>query len=414
MITRHALATATTVVLLALGLSGTQGLRAQTASPAGQADIRPLPLDRWNYIRVDDRRGKWGDTDEPDWLRYFGLAAYDFDGDGRKDIVSGRYFYRNPGGDMSGVWPRADLGRNVDAILALNVDGDAYGDLIAQALPDVWWAEAQDSEGTRWSFIKIGTVPKTGHVNSQGFTLGQVVPGGKQEIVLAAEDGIYYFEIPDQPESEAWPRTHVTSEAYDEGLDVADIDRDGLLDLVAGNGEKYVAWWKNPGNGQPNWQRQILGTTAPHPADRLKARDVNGDGRVDVVVTEERYPGKEPDANLWWFEQPADPTSDRWPRHHVITEYSLNNLDVADFDRDGDQDLVTCEHKGPDLKLQIFENDGHGHFTEHVIDRGKESHLGTQAVDLDEDGDLDLISIAWDHWQDLHVCATMRLPTESR
>jgi len=39
----------------------------------------------------------------------------------------------------------------------------------------------------------------------------------------------------------------------------------------------------------------------------------------------------------------------------------------------------------------------------HEIDRGKESHLGARLFDLDADGDLDLVSHAWDRWQDLHL-----------
>ncbi|MCA9427852.1 MAG: VCBS repeat-containing protein, partial [Candidatus Omnitrophica bacterium] len=284
-----------------------------------------------------------------------------------------------------------------------DVDGDAFGDVIAQALPDLWWLEANDRNGSRWTFRRIGSVPKATHVNSQGFALGQIIPEAKPEIVVAGGDGIYYFEIPDAPERELWPRIHVTTESSDEGLDVADMDADGWPDIVAGNGEKYVAWWKNPANAKGNWQRFRLGTTTPHLADRIRVGDMNGDGKTDVVVTEERYPGKEPDANLWWFEQPVEPTSDNWPRHHIITEYSLNNLDVADFDLDGDLDIVTCEHKGPNLKLQIFENDGAGDFFEHVVDQGKESHLGTLAADLDADGDLDLVSIAWDNYRNLHI-----------
>jgi hypothetical protein len=47
---------------------------------------------------VDDARGRWGDWDEPEWLRYFGLDARDVDGDGHAEILSGRYLYRSPGG----------------------------------------------------------------------------------------------------------------------------------------------------------------------------------------------------------------------------------------------------------------------------------------------------------------------------
>jgi len=89
----------------------------------------------------------------------------------------------------------------------------------------------------------------------------------------------------------------------------------------------------------------------------------------------------------------------------------MNNLDVGDMDRDGDIDLITCEHTMPHqdktapggIKLEIWENDGRGQFTSRIVDREKESHLGAQFVDLDDDGDLDIVSIAWRDYQYLHL-----------
>lgn len=367
-----------------------------------QTSDRRLALEKWTHVLIDDARAKWGDFAPPKFLRYFGIAFTDVNGDGMKDIFAGRYFYRNPGGDMTGKWERADFGDNLDACLSVDVDGDEFADGIAMKLPDILWLEATDHTGTSWTQRKIGTVPPTRHVNSQGFATGQIVPGGKPELVFATEDGVYYFEIPADPNAGEWPRHLITKDASDEGIDLADIDRDGWVDLVAAKGEEYLAWWKNPG-ASGEWKRFTIGSTAPNPIDRIRARDINGDGRLDIVVTEERYPGKEPDGNVYWFEQPADPTSLYWPRHRVYTGYSVNNLDVADFDRDGDQDIVTAEHKGPDLKLLLFENDGRGKFTERVLDQGRESHLGTQAADLDGDGDLDLVSIGWDQSRFLHL-----------
>lgn len=376
----------------------------KTVATPPQAEQR-LPLDRWTYIEVDHARAKYGDFAEPKWLKYYGLAMADLSGHGNglKDIVSGRYFYRNPGGDMTGKWERTDFGANLDACLVVDVDGDEFADVIAMELPNIFWLEATDRRATAWTKRVVATAPRTKHVNSQGFTTGQVIPGGKPELVFATEDGIFYFEIPASPDAGNWPRTLITKDASDEGIDLADIDGDGLLDLVAGNNEKYLAWWKNPGHGRGPWTRHIIGTTAPHPVDRVRARDMNGDGRIDIVVTEERSPGREPDANLYWFEQPADPTTDNWVRRRLLTTWSLNNLDVADVDHDGDFDVVTGEHKGKDYKLHLFENDGRGSFTARVIGRGHESHLGTQFADLDGDGDLDLVSIAWDNYKFLHV-----------
>jgi hypothetical protein len=115
-------------------------------------------------------------------------------------------------------------------------------------------------------------------------------------------------------------------------------------------------------------------------------------------------------ASCYWFEQPADSKSE-WTRHLVVTQWSMNNLDVADMDGDGDADIVLCEHSMPlgntpapgGERLQIWINDGKGNFTEKTIDRGKESHLGARVADLDHDGDLDIVSIAWRDYKYLHL-----------
>jgi len=366
-------------------------------------------LDKWTYIDVDSNRPKFGDFNEPEFLRYFGLDMADVTGDGFVDIVSGRLVYVNPGGDMTGKWNRISMDKNVDAFCVVDVDGDEFADVIGMALPGVYWVEAQNTGATQWKTMQIGELPKATHRNSQGYRKGQIIPGGKEEVLLACGEGIWYFEIPRNPEAGDWPKTQIDAEAADEGFAVGDIDGDGFVDVVGGrkieDEPRIITFLRNPGNGSGNWTAHRIGIT-DHPADRIEIGDIDGDGKLDVIVSEERWQSKQPDANLYWFAQPADgPTSGQWESHIVVTEYSLNNLDVADMDNDGDIDIVTCEHKGPlgQFRLQIFENDGRGNFTEHIADRGKESHLGTQLGDLDCDGDLDIVSIAWDYYKFLHV-----------
>ncbi len=370
----------------------------------------PFSENSWTYLEVDSTRDAWGDYAEPEWLRYFGVAAYDATGDGYQDIVAGRSFYRNPGGDMTGTWQKTDLGLNVDAVLMLDVDGDAYSDAIGQALPDIYWLEAEDEQGTTWRATKVGTVPATGHINSQGFTLADVVAGGKPEILIAGNGDIYSLEIPADPEKDTWRQQKIGAASSDEGIGTGDIDGDGDIDIAAGRyaeGSEHeeptqVVWWQNPGDGSADWASFPIGSSN-HAIDRVAVTDLNGDQRADVVVSEERYPGLEPDGNLFWYACPEDPTQKDWARHRVVTQYSMNNLSVADLDQDGDHDLVTSEHKGPTLSLQAWENDGKGQFTQHELDQGKESHLGAQLTDLDGDGDLDMMSVGWDQPEFLHV-----------
>ena len=391
--------------LLLVGSGFAASAAAQSNATTDDSSDSALALDQWHYVQVDSERDRWGDYAEPDWLRYFGLDTGDLNGDGYGDLLAGRHVYLSPGGDLTGDWEKIDLGLNADGLLITDVDGDDQADVIAQALPDVYWLEADGPDAQAWTAHKVGTVPATSHVNSQGFTLADVIGGGRPEVLIAGDGDVYALQIPDNPEDGAWPTLLVAANTSDEGIGAGDLDGDGDVDVAAGRrpeGEDEpleLLWWENPGTETEDWTAHPVGTTS-HPIDRVAVSDLDGDGQAEIVMTEERYPGPDPDANLFVFSQTSEGT---WERQDVLTTYSLNNLDVADFDGDGDADLITSEHKGPDLRLLLLKNDGQGGFTEHALDEGKESHLGTQAADLDGDGDLDLVSIGWDQEQFLHL-----------
>ncbi len=368
----------------------------------------PMDASDWTYIPIDDAKQKWGDWDKPEWLRYFGLDFGDVDRDGNIDIVSGRYIYHNPGGSMEKPWPRTVLDDNVDAIFAIDADGDPHADIIAQALPNIYWYEALDEEGTRFSRKVISTIPPTGHVNSQGFEKAQILSGGLLELVIASNGNIYCIAIPEDTDSaEKWPTHLIARNTSDEGIGVGDIDEDGDLDIACGrrpegeNEPLILVWYENPGNVKGPWQDYVIGRTEK-PIDRVELGDLNGDGHLEIVLSQERYPGLEPDGKLLWFSR-QESIHQEWEKHSIVTQYSMNNLDLADIDRDGDVDIITNEHKGPRLETQLWMNDGQAHFTKHVLDTGKENHLGTQFVDLDGDGDLDVAGCAWDHYRWMHV-----------
>ncbi len=118
---------------------------------SGTLFSQSIPANQWSYISIDTTREMIQPADGPDWLRSFGIDAADINHDGFKDITSGKYFYLNPGGDMSRPWKRTEFRFAFDAYLFVDVDGDQLADIIAEDLPNVLWLEADDLNGTSWS-----------------------------------------------------------------------------------------------------------------------------------------------------------------------------------------------------------------------------------------------------------------------
>ncbi|MEL6844903.1 MAG: VCBS repeat-containing protein, partial [Bacteroidota bacterium] len=182
---------------------------------------------------------------------------------------------------------------------------------------------------------------------------------------------------------------------------------DGDLDIACGRRPEeedeptILVWFENPGSIDQAWKDHPIGRTE-HPIDRIEIGDLDADQQVEIIITEERYPGLEADASIYAFSAGANLYQD-WQRQRIALQYSTNNLDLGDIDQDGDLDLLTAEHKGQALELQLWRNDGQGNFQKEILDTGKENHLGTQWVDLDADGDLDIIGAAWDNYRWMHL-----------
>jgi hypothetical protein len=240
-------------------------------------------------------------------------------------------------------------------------------------------------------------------MGSQGYLKCDLDSDGKDEIIITAES-IFTIKVPENPGNGFWPYSIIQEGANNgEGIAAADFDGDGDLDIVSAlideNEGHAIYWWENADGSGGKWQKWFIGRTV-HDADRFAIADFDEDGKADVAISEERYPGLEKDANLYWFKNNE---KKEWTRHQLLTAYSLNNLDAGDFDLDGKIDLVTSEHLGPDLKLLLFRNKGKAEFEEILLDKGKENHLGAIFNDLDHDGDLDITGIAWVAFKNVHL-----------
>jgi hypothetical protein len=378
-----------------------------SAHKTSQADGARLPLDKWTYIHADANRkqaaGGRGD---------FGISFGDVNSDGYQDIASGQYFYRNPGGDMALTpWPRVTLpadpqtGKPLDAGLLFNVTGGgAPRDILAEDLPNIVWLHTDDPQGNTWTAAVVAQMPRVSHGNGRTIRLAHIIPANhRPDILLSGGGGTFLLQIPDHPEAGNWPIQKITSTEMDEqkGIGLGDVDRDGDLDLILSVGVKspQLEWWRNPGDGSTNWVKHLIGNTI-NMTKMIELTDVNGDGRLDAVVTDSEVA----DSHIFWFEAPADPVKGEWLRHDVGHGYNgLDSLSVADLNHDGQPDIAIGETKDKH-RLVVYENvDGGRSWREHLLDQGKESHKGAQTVDLDGDGDLDIVSIAYFGFADLHI-----------
>ena len=107
-------------------------------------------------------------------------------------------------------------------------------------------------------------------------------------------------------------------------------------------------------------------------------------------------PGK-----LAWYENVL-PDRGQWIEHLIAAPVGPMSLDVTDLDGDGDLDVVLGEHnyeRPETARLLVFRNlDGRGKLWLPVtVYTGDEHHDGAVTVDIDRDGDLDIISIGWSH-----------------
>ncbi|MGV8096539.1 MAG: FG-GAP repeat domain-containing protein [Mangrovibacterium sp.] len=308
---------------------------------------------------------------------------------------------------MGKSWERKTLPIDVDLLLAVNVDNDDLPDLIAEnGTGQIYWLEMNDTKGDDWYYRQIGNAGKGNHsLSTQGYELAQPEAGGKPEILIVGGEQpngtIYYYKIPSNPEADEWGQgVTVSLSVYPEGIGYADLDGDGDIDLCCTSAvNTEVAWYENPGNGSENWKKYYVGRLKG--ADRFAAADLDGDGLTDIVAT-----GANQDENgIYWFKAPANTKTGQWERKTVVntgSENSMNSMDIADMDLDGDIDIVSGTHRGV-LKISVWENDGNGHFREHIAGTGKESHLGARVSDIDGDGDLDIVSIGWDKYQYVHL-----------
>jgi hypothetical protein len=325
-----------------------------------------------------------------------GVTTLDMNADENPDILSGAYWYENPGPN-GGEWKRhqyreagtvgefvADCGE-----WTIDVNHDGAPDVVTAGwqINGIWWYENPKQAGAEWKKHMI-----TESVDTEGGAMADINGDGVPDLIFAHynHSGIIWIDFAG-PE----PKVHHVGGAEQDGhgTGVADIDGDGLADILTPNGWlKQVDASKNDWEWHPDWKMDDAGFP-------IIGYDVNNDGKMDVIY------GQGHSYGLYWLEQMGEGDNRHWVRRAIDESFSqVHALKLVDIDGDGELELLAGKryrgHNGKDpgsydpLVIYYYKIDRKsGSFSRYPVSVNGTAGAGTQFVteDLDKDGDLDIV-----------------------
>jgi hypothetical protein len=131
------------------------------------------------------------------------------------------------------------------------------------------------------------------------------------------------------------------------GLAIGDVDGDKKPDILLAD-QKEIVWYKNPGTKANSWTRYVMAANlTPQDNVCIAARDLDGDGRVEVAVGAGWNPAETDDSTksgaVFYLIRPQDPTQ-RWEPVRLPHEVTTHRMRWAKVDKDRYQLIVVPLH----------------------------------------------------------------------
>ena len=196
-----------------------------------------------------------------------------------------------------------------------------------------------------------------------------------------------------------------------EDVDVADADGDGWLDIVVACELAHLIYFQNPGKDHRSvrWERTVPKSTLNRGSFiRVFFSDLDGDGRVEVVTANkggENASGSDsPLNNVSFYKLPQNPINGNEWEEVVLTKVKIPiNSQPVDLDKDGDMDVVIGSRG--EARILWMENLGELNFKEREINLSQNLPSGSWLTgfnmdyqDLNQDGRLDIVSTVWPYY----------------
>ena len=182
-------------------------------------------------------------------------------------------------------------------------------------------------------------------------------------------------------------------------LQAVDLDGDGLLDVIDCDAK----------NNTINWIRQypagvytesILVTDLIAPA-HVQAIDFDKDGDLDLVVAVlgMLFPNNDKIGSVVILENVGHC---HFTKHLVVEKIArVSDVRAGDLDKDGDMDLAVAQFGYDDGETRWIENLGDWKFKSHIL-QNLSGPINVEIVDIDNDGDLDIVSLVSQEWEEIY------------